>query len=33
VEISPWEMKVPFKRSWDIEREIEKIKGLTLGFN
>ncbi|CAL1170407.1 unnamed protein product [Cladocopium goreaui] len=28
VEMSPWEMKVPSKRSWDIEREIEKIKGL-----
>ena len=32
VDMSEWVMKVSPKPSWDIQREIEKIKKLTLGF-
>lgn len=31
VEMVPWEIKVEARPSWDIQREIEKIKKLTLG--
>jgi hypothetical protein len=33
VDMTPWEIKVEARPCWDIQREIEKIKKLTLGFN